>query len=87
MSINQRYAINQQKVKKYGQYYGSIDFECNPNITAKSFKEDLRNIKAGKFEIAGRAYNVTWAEMTHIIRTLQDAQEAMIKSYRFGSYN
>jgi hypothetical protein len=87
MSINHSYAINQKKVKRYGQYYGSIDFECNPDITAKSFKDDLRNITAGTFEISSRRYKLTWAEMTRIIETLQDAQEALIKSYRYGTYN
>ena len=87
MSINQSYAINQKKVRRYGKYYGSIDFECNPNITRKSFKDDLRNIEAGTFEISGRQYKLTWAEMTRIIETLRDAQEAMVKSYRYGNYN
>ena len=87
MSINQSYAINQKKVKRYGKYFGSIDFECNRDITAKSFKNDLRNIEAGSFEISGRQYKLTWAEMTRIIETLKDAQEVLVKSYRYGNYN
>ena len=87
MSINHSYAMDQKKVRRYGKYFGSIDFECNPDITAKQFKDDLRNVTTGKFEIAGRSYDVTWAEMNRIIETLQDAQEALIKSYRYGAYN
>jgi hypothetical protein len=87
MSINQSYAFDQKKAKRYGKYYGSIDFQCNPDITAKSFKNDLRNIEAGSFEISGRQYKLTWAEMTRIIETLKDAQEVLVKSYRYGNYN
>ena len=81
------YAMDQKKVRRYGRYYGTVDFECNPDITAKQFKDDLKNITAGQFEIGGKKFDITWAEMTRIIETLQDAQEALVKSYRYGAYN
>tara|TARA_B100000085_G_scaffold245513_1_gene238716 strand:- start:184 stop:450 length:267 start_codon:yes stop_codon:yes gene_type:complete len=87
MSINQISAINPNKSRRYGKFYGSIDFTINESLSANAIKTDLKNQPAGEFEIGGRKYELTWAEMNRIIETMQDGQDAIMKTYRYGLYN
>ena len=49
MSVNSRYAINEDRVKRFGKLYSSIDFDISDNLTAEQYftKNDYQTI--GKF--------------------------------------
>ncbi len=66
MSVNQRYSINQEKVSKWGKYYGGIDFEvASVNKEQLNFKGN--SVTAGEFVIAERKYKCSLDDLDSII--------------------
>jgi hypothetical protein len=84
MSINSRHAVDQKKVRRYGKYYGSIDFECNHEVTADVFSQMPDRPVIGTFTIAGKNFDLTWDEMELIEDTMRIARETTLKRYRLG---
>ena len=84
MSINSRHAIDQKKVRRYGRHYGSIDFECNQQISADLFSKSPEKPVIGTFMIGGKSYEVTWDELELIEETAKTARETTMKRYRLG---
>lgn len=83
MSINSRYAINQEAVSKgFGPNFGSIDFDVNS--TSKELLE-VRGGKtvAGTFYIGGKQFELTLAELDRAIETLQTAKSTFYQKFRF----
>jgi hypothetical protein len=84
MSINSRFAIDQKKVRKYGQFYGSIDFESDEKVSALVFADNPNKPVIGKFIIGNHEYGVTMDELEYIEQTCRNARETVLKRYRFG---
>ena len=84
MSINSSRAMDQDKVRKYGKLFGSIDFECNHKITEDEFKNNPQCPVVGQLTIGGRTFDMTMDELTHLEQTCADAQEVVMKRYRLG---
>lgn len=84
MSINSRFAIDQNKVRKYGKFYGSIDFECNEKVSASYFKNDPKRPPIGEFLIGNSRFEVTMDELELIEQTVREARETVMKRYRLG---
>ena len=83
MSINSRYAIDQEHVNKgFGSNFGSIDFDVNS--TSKE-RLELRGGKtiAGTFHIGGKEFELTLSELDRIIETLQTAKSIFYQKFRF----
>jgi hypothetical protein len=76
--------MDQKKVRQYGKYFGSIDFECNHEVTAEAFQRAPDKPVIGTFMIAGRSYEVTWDELECIEETAKAAREVVMKRYRLG---
>lgn len=83
MSVNQRHGIDQKKVEKFGNYFGSIDFELN-SVSQAVLELRRQDTKAGKFLIGGKEYECTLAELDRIIETCQLAKQSFFQKYRFG---
>jgi hypothetical protein len=83
MSVNQRHAIDQKKVQKFGKHFGSIDFEVGP-ISHAVLELNRQDTKAGKFLIGGKEFDCTLAELDRIIETCQTAKEVFFQKYRLG---
>ena len=66
MSINQRYSINQEKVSKWGKYFGSIDFELS-SATRQQLNSRGNQIQAGEFVIADKKFKCTLEDIDNII--------------------
>jgi hypothetical protein len=83
MSVNQRHAIDQNKVKRFGNYFGSIDFEVN-SVSQAAIEAKRMDTKAGKLLIGGREFECTLAELDRLIETCQNAKVVFYQKYRFG---
>jgi len=83
MSVNNRHAIDQNKVKKFGNYFGSIDFEVN-SISQAVLEAKRMDTRAGKLLIGGKEFECTLAELDRIIETCQNAKVIFYQKYRFG---
>lgn len=84
MSINNKFAVDQDKVRKYGKFYGSIDFECNDKVSALVFKNDPKRPPIGEFYIGNSSFEVTIDELELIEQTAREARETVMKRYRLG---
>ena len=84
MSVNSRFAMDQKKVKKFGQFYGSIDFDSDDRVSAQIFANNPSMPVVGKFCIGNHEYGVTMDELEHIEQTCKSAREVILKRYRFG---
>jgi len=84
MSINNRHSVDQQKVRRYGRHYGSIDFECNQSIDANLFQKSPERPVIGTFMIDNKSFDLTWDELELIEETMKTARETTMKRYRLG---
>lgn len=84
MSINNRFSVDQTKVRKYGKFYGSIDFECNEKVSAMVFKTEPKSPVIGEFLIGNSKFGVTMDELELIEQTAREARETIMKRYRLG---
>lgn len=83
MSVNLKYAVDQRKVANLGKYIASMDFEVN-----STSKENLQRVgqgtNAGVLSIGNSEFQLTLAEVDHLIQTLQSAKHVFFHKYRFG---
>ena len=63
--VNNTFAYDQKKVRKYGKLYGSIDFEVSDTISEKYFENHEAPV-VGKLEIGGKSFDVTYQELDQI---------------------
>lgn len=84
MSVNNRYAIDEKRVKRFGKLYSSIDFDISDNLTAEQYftKNDYQPI--GKFFIGKNSFEVTFKELEKIQETVYEARQAMERAYQIG---
>lgn len=84
MSVNSRYAINEDRVKRFGKLYSSIDFDISDNLTAEQYftKNDYQTI--GKFCIGKKSFDITFKELERIQETVYEAKQAMERAYQIG---
>jgi len=83
MSVNQRHAIDQKKVQKFGSYFGTIDFEVN-QVSQAVLEARKQDTKAGKLLIGEKEFECTLAELDRIIETCQTAKAVFFQKYRLG---
>jgi hypothetical protein len=84
MSVNSRFAIDQKKVRKFGQFYGTIDFDSSDKVSAEVFANNPNKPVVGDFIIGNHTYGVTMDELEYIEQTCRNARETILKRYRFG---
>jgi len=83
MSVNLKYAINEEKVKHLGKYIHSIDFEVvTPNKT--TLERLGGGTVAGKLSIGNKEFELTLAELDRISETCQIAKQVFNQKYKFG---
>lgn len=86
MSLNQSFAMDKNKVKRYGKVFGSIDFKLKQNISQELIKRQKPDLVIGSFYIAGKEIPVTLAELDRISETCEIAKSVFRKNYIMGSY-
>lgn len=80
------HAMNQERVKRFGKYFGSIDFELNQSLTVETIRSRKADTIVGTFHLDGREYPMTMAELDRIIETAEAAKNTFFKSYTMGKY-
>jgi hypothetical protein len=84
MSINNRFGIDENRVKRFGKNYSSIDFDIKENLSAEEFYTKGDYMPVGKFVIGDRQIPVTVKELEKIEQTAREAQSALRQAYRLG---
>ena len=84
MSINNRFGIDENRVKRFGKNYSSIDFDIKENLNAEEFYTKGDYMPVGKFIICDRQIPVTVKELEKIEQTAREAQSALRQAYRLG---
>lgn len=82
--INQSFALDPNKVNKYGKTFGTIDFDPRSGISREVLKLNRNDTVVGDFHIGGGVYNVTLAELDRIIETAISAKESFQRRYILG---
>jgi hypothetical protein len=76
--------VDQNKTRKYGRFYGSIDFECNDKVSAQVFKNNSYSTNVGEFIIGNSRFPMTMEELELMEQTCREARETVMKRYRLG---
>ena len=84
MSLNAGYAMNQEKVDRFGKVFSSIDFTRNQKLSNEYFQQNGKSAVVGEFHINGMAVPITLHELQRIQETVGNAQDIIYKSYRLG---
>ena len=84
MSINNRFGIDENRVKRFGKNYSSIDFDIKENLNAEEFYTKGDYMPVGKFIIGDRQIPVTVKELEKIEQTAREAQSALRQAYLLG---
>ena len=84
MSLNQTASMNKKKVRRYGDVFGTIDFECRQSISETEFKDKGERAVIGEFQIGGKTFPVTISELKRIAETADAAVETTVKKYKLG---
>lgn len=70
MSVNLIYAMNPEKVRKFGKYFGTIDF--HPFSTNRSqLRQKEGQVTVGELEISGKRFKLTMDELDNLIYDCQ----------------
>jgi len=76
--------VDQTKTRKYGRFYGSIDFECNDKVSAQVFKSNTNGVNVGDFIIGNSRFPMSMEELELMEQTCREARETVMKRYRLG---
>ena len=87
MSINQKYAVDETRVKHLGKYMSSIDFEIDLTINIEKLRENYKGMPVGTFYIGNQKFPVTLSELNRLAETANDAINSINKAYRLGTIN
>lgn len=86
MSLNMTHAMNQEKVRRFGKLFGTIDFEMNQELSSDLINKQYKDTVVGTFQIGGKEFPVTLAELERISETADNAKTTFLKSYSMGKY-
>ena len=84
MSINNGFGIDENRVKRFGKNYSSIDFDMNDNLNGEDYFTKGDYMPVGKFVIGNQQIPVTIKELEKIEQTAKEAQSALRQAYRLG---
>lgn len=63
MSINLIHAIDQNKVSRFGKYFGTIDFNVTSAPSKSTFTYQGKRIHVGHLLIAGKSYRMAMEDL------------------------
>lgn len=89
-SVNHSFAIpneRKEKLKKYGKYYSSIDFDMNTDLYEDEVMSSTEKKPIGRLVFSqASGIDLTYSECVRVIETLTDALEIHNKMYKLGSF-
>ena len=84
--INQSYAMDEKKTRRFGKFFNTIDF----TVTNALSKETVDRLKAdttiGTLQIGSKNFDLTLSEIEHLENTLRQAKNIFQMKYRMGHY-
>jgi hypothetical protein len=84
MSINGRYGIDENRVKRFGKNYASIDFDIKDDLRGEEYRTKGEYITVGNFVIDNKNVPVTIKEIEKIEETAREALSALRQMYQLG---
>jgi hypothetical protein len=84
MSINNRFGIDEKRVKRFGKNYASIDFDMKDKLRADDYRTKGDYMPVGNFVIGNKEVPVTIKEIEKIEQTAREALGALRQAYQLG---
>lgn len=84
MSINNRFGIDENRVKRFGKNYASIDFDANEKLTNDQFMTKSDYMPVGKIVIGRSEIPMTIKELEKLEETCREARSSLQQRYRLG---
>jgi hypothetical protein len=84
MSINNRFGIDEKRVKRFGKNYASIDFDIKDNLNGEDYRTRGDYMPVGNFVIGNKEVPVTIKEIEKIEQTAKEALSALRQMYQLG---
>ncbi len=82
MSLNLCFAIDPKKVKTFGKYFGTIDFEV-ASTSRSQLKIKGKSVPAGKLFIGERTHQLSLNDLDTIIYEICYNEDCIIAGYRY----
>jgi len=87
MSINNRFGIDENRVKRFGKNYASIDFDIKDNLNGDDYRTKGDYMPVGNFVIGKNNVPVTIKEIEKIEQTAREALASLRQAYQLGLMN
>lgn len=84
MSVNTRFGMNSDKVKRFGNLFGTIDFDVIDHPNKTQLERFGNDTLAGTLQIGGKEFQLTLAELDRIVETCNIAKTVFFQKYRFN---
>jgi len=84
MSINNRFGIDENRVKRFGKNYASIDFDIKDNLNGEDYRTKGDYMPVGNFVIGNTNVPVTIKEIEKIEQTAREALGTLRQAYQLG---
>jgi hypothetical protein len=84
MSVNTTIGMSPEKVKRFGELFGTIDFDVVEHPSKQQLDRFGNDTIAGKFHIGGKEFQLTLAELDRIVETCNIAKTVFFQKYRFN---
>ena len=75
---------DRERLKKLGKNYNSIDFLMTDQMNESNYSD--RSIPIGTLEVGNVSIDLTWAECSKIMETLETAQQTHRQKIRLGLF-
>lgn len=84
MSVNTTHGMNPAKVKRFGNLFGTIDFDVIDHPNKTQLERFGNDTIAGTLQIGGKEFELTLAELDRIVETCNIAKTVFFQKYRFN---
>lgn len=84
MSVNTTVGMNPAKVKRFGNLFGTIDFNVIEHPNKTQLERFGNDTLAGTLQIGGKEFELTLAELDRIVETCNIAKTVFFQKYRFN---
>lgn len=84
--INNSFAMNEEKTKRLGKHFKTIDFEFSDEPTIQLLERFKSDTPIGTFHIGNKEFTLTIEECRQIAYTMQQVESVFLQRYRMGFY-
>lgn len=84
--INQSYAMDEKKTRRFGKFFNTIDFTVTDNLVKETIERLRGDTTIGTLSIGTKSFDLTLSEIEHLQETLRQAKQVFNMKYRMGKY-